>query len=154
MAQVLPPWQQRRWPGSCPCMAPLMTHMLSLRHILLQTSSFSPNRNLFHCWDGSVYLSSSSRCFRISLHTFLKSRCPTRPESATVFPPGLNKMSSDAQSLEEIGRAAQAPLLNGKLAEEGKKTSRATDRHTQTHTAGCRERSSGNTSTYTHRRTS
>lgn len=132
-------------------MAPFMTHMLSLRHILLQTSCFSPNRNLFHCWDESIYPSSSSRCFRISLHTFLKSYAALLVQNKRlVFPPGLNKMSSDAQSLEEIGWAAQAPLLNGKLAEGGK-TSRATERRTQTDTTGCRGRSSGHT--YTQRRT-
>lgn len=60
-------------------------------------------------------------------------RCPTRPESSTVFPPGLNKMSSDAQSLEEIGRAAQAPLLNGKRAEGGKNKQSHRQTHTNTH---------------------
>lgn len=77
-------------------------------------------------------------------------RCPTRPESSTVSPPGLNKMSSDAQSLEEIGRAAQAPLLNGKLAEGGKKQAEPqTDIHKHTRQAVGSEAVATRTHTHT-----
>lgn len=61
VAQVFPLWPQWRWPGNCPYMAPFMTHTVSLRHILLKTSSLSPTEIystiLSYCvfGDGDIY---------------------------------------------------------------------------------------------------
>lgn len=153
VAQVFPLWPQWRWPGNCPYMAPFMTHTVSLRHILLKTSSLSPTEIystiLSYCvfGDGDIYFyfffmprlsdpsdSNTSRCFSLSLQSSVK-WSQDRINDGCWFHPGLNEMSWDAHSLEETGWATQALFLNGKIAEGGKKKQAEQQTHTHTRQA-------------------